>query len=78
MQKWDEEWIKVDQRELFDIILAANYLNIEKLLTLTVETVAQMIKGKTPQVRRLGRGGPSAPPRGKAATLQARAPLATG
>jgi hypothetical protein len=42
--------VKVDQSTLFDLILAANYLNIKSLLDLTCQTVAGMIKGKTPEV----------------------------
>ena len=44
---WDGEFVKVDQATLFDLILAANYLNIKELLELTCEKVASMIKGKT-------------------------------
>lgn len=54
MQAWDAEFVKVDQSTLFDLILAANYLNIKSLLDLTCQTVAQMIKGKTPEVGFLG------------------------
>ncbi|GMN28953.1 hypothetical protein TIFTF001_002234 [Ficus carica] len=46
---WDAEFVKVDQATLFDLILAANYLNIKNLLDLTCQTVADMIKGKTPE-----------------------------
>ncbi|KAF9682167.1 hypothetical protein SADUNF_Sadunf05G0080500 [Salix dunnii] len=46
---WDAEFVKVDQATLFDLILAANYLNIKGLLDLTCQTVADMIKGKTPE-----------------------------
>ncbi|MEW5304029.1 MAG: hypothetical protein WDW38_003175 [Sanguina aurantia] len=46
---WDTEFVRVDQATLFDLILAANYLNIKGLLDLTCSTVAQMIKGKTPE-----------------------------
>ncbi|GFR46832.1 hypothetical protein Agub_g8468 [Astrephomene gubernaculifera] len=49
VKRWDEEFVKVDQATLFDLILAANYLNIKGLLDLTCQTVAQMIKGKTPE-----------------------------
>ena len=41
--------MKVDQATLFEIILAANYLNMKGLLDLTCMTVANMMKGKTPE-----------------------------
>ncbi|KAL2917665.1 hypothetical protein HK105_202538 [Polyrhizophydium stewartii] len=44
---WDKEFIKVDHAMLFDIILAANYLDMKGLLDLGCKTVAGMIKGKT-------------------------------
>ncbi|KAL1557128.1 SKP1-like protein 1A [Salvia divinorum] len=46
---FDADFVKVDQATLFDLILAANYLNIKSLLDLTCQTVADMIKGKTPE-----------------------------
>lgn len=46
---FDDDFVKVEQGVLFDIILAANYLNIKALLDLTCQTVALMIKGKTPE-----------------------------
>ncbi|KAI9081232.1 hypothetical protein K1719_036804 [Acacia pycnantha] len=49
LKTWDAEFMKVDQVLLFDLILAANYLNIKSLLDLTCRTVADMIKGKTPE-----------------------------
>ncbi|XP_030950793.1 SKP1-like protein 1B [Quercus lobata] len=49
LKNWDLEFVKVDQATLFDLILAANYLNIKSLLDLTCQTVADMIKGKTPE-----------------------------
>jgi len=49
LKAWDVEFVKVDQATLFDLILAANYLNIKSLLDLTCQTVADMIKGKTPE-----------------------------
>ncbi|KAK7367262.1 hypothetical protein VNO80_09271 [Phaseolus coccineus] len=49
LKAWDGDFVKVDQATLFDLILAANYLNIKSLLDLTCQTVADMIKGKTPE-----------------------------
>ena len=49
MSEWDQEFCKVDQATLFDLILAANYLDIKPLLDVTCKTVAGMIKGKTPE-----------------------------
>ncbi|KAL3514986.1 hypothetical protein ACH5RR_021888 [Cinchona calisaya] len=49
LKSFDADFVKVDQGTLFDLILAANYLNIKSLLDLTCQTVADMIKGKTPE-----------------------------
>jgi len=46
---WDKNFCSVDQATLFELILAANYLDIKPLLDLTCKTVANMIKGKTPE-----------------------------
>jgi len=43
--KWDQEFVKVEQGPLFEMILAANYLDIKPMLDLTCRTVAEMIKG---------------------------------
>lgn len=44
---WDAEFFNVDQKMLFDIIMAANYLNIEPLSDLAYKVVANMITGKS-------------------------------
>ncbi|KNA12383.1 hypothetical protein SOVF_126430, partial [Spinacia oleracea] len=49
LKKWDAEFMNVDQNTLYDLILAANYLDIRSLLDLTCQTVANMIKGKNPE-----------------------------
>ena len=72
ISEWDQKFIAVDQEMLFEIILAANYLDIKPLLSVLVDskpltfliyffdsdvgckTVANMIKGKTPEeIRKL-------------------------
>ncbi|XP_019198005.1 PREDICTED: SKP1-like protein 1A [Ipomoea nil] len=49
LKAFDANFIKVDHKTLFDLVLAANFLNINSLLDLTCQTVADMIKGKTPE-----------------------------
>ncbi|CEH17781.1 s-phase kinase-associated protein 1a-like protein [Ceraceosorus bombacis] len=54
ISEWDAKFIQVDQEMLFEIILAANYLDIKPLLDVGCKTVANMIKGKTPEeIRKL-------------------------
>ncbi|MBA0733313.1 hypothetical protein Gogos_017344 [Gossypium gossypioides] len=47
-EDWEADFVKVDQNTLFDLILAANFLEIKSLLDLTCKTVANMMKGKSP------------------------------
>ncbi|CAI0413091.1 unnamed protein product [Linum tenue] len=46
---WDAEFAKVGQDTLYDLLMAANYLNIKDLLDLICQTVADIIKGKKPE-----------------------------
>lgn len=49
IDEWDQKFLQVDQEMLFEIILAANYLDIKALLDVGCKTVANMIKGKSPE-----------------------------
>ena len=54
IEDWDQKFMQVDQEMLFEIILAANYMDIKALLDVGCKTVANMIKGKTPEeIRKL-------------------------
>jgi S-phase kinase-associated protein 1 len=44
---WDASFVELEQEVLFELILAANYLDIKSLLDLTCAKVASMLKGKT-------------------------------
>ncbi|KAI3451402.1 hypothetical protein Pfo_008067 [Paulownia fortunei] len=46
---WTKKIINVDQKTLFDLILASNFLNVKSLLDLTCKTVAEMMRGRTPE-----------------------------
>jgi S-phase kinase-associated protein 1 len=47
IEDWDREYMKIEQATLFEVILAANYLDMKNLLDLGCKTVANMIKGKS-------------------------------
>ncbi|KAI9888956.1 MAG: hypothetical protein M1814_006134 [Vezdaea aestivalis] len=49
IDEWDQKFMQVDQEMLFEIILASNYLDIKALLDIGCKTVANMIKGKSPE-----------------------------
>ena len=49
VSSWDADFVDLEQETLFELILAANYMDIKSLLDLTCAKVASMIKGKTPE-----------------------------
>lgn len=44
---WDKSFVNVPLTTLFDMILAANFLDIKPMLNLTCKAVAEMIKNKS-------------------------------
>ncbi|XP_019170962.1 PREDICTED: SKP1-like protein 1B [Ipomoea nil] len=46
-KEFDKKFVEVDQAELYDLLMAANYLDISELLEIVFQRVADMIKGKT-------------------------------
>lgn len=54
VQQWYADYVNLEQETLFELILAANYMDVKPLLDLTCATVASMIKGKKPEeIRKL-------------------------
>lgn len=45
--QWDADFFSINDGTLFDVILAANYLNMKGLLDVAAKTLASMMKGKT-------------------------------
>merc|ERR1719261_1123224 len=45
---WDKDFVDVKLNVLFEMILAANFLDFKLMLNLTCKAVAEMIKGKSP------------------------------
>jgi S-phase kinase-associated protein 1 len=48
VQNWYADYVDVEQVVLFELINAANYMEIQPLVDLGCATIASMIKGKTP------------------------------
>lgn len=49
VSEWYVDFVNVEHEVLFELILAANYMDIKPLLELSSAKVASMIKGKTPE-----------------------------
>ena len=53
VNQWYADFVKLEQEVLFELILAANFMDIKSLLELTTAKVASLIKGKTiPETRK--------------------------
>lgn len=54
VQKWYADYVQVDQVLLFELVTAANFMDIKPLLDLTCFAVAVMIKGRSAdEIRRI-------------------------
>ncbi len=50
IDKWDEDFLSIEsQKVLYDLVLAANYMNIKHLLDIGCQAVAKLFKDKTLQ-----------------------------
>ena len=47
LDKWDRDYINIDEYALEKLINGANFLDIKSLLSLGCKKVAQIIKGKS-------------------------------
>jgi S-phase kinase-associated protein 1 len=47
VDEWYAKFVEVEHETLFELMLAANYMDIRPLLDLICATVASLIKGKT-------------------------------
>lgn len=49
ISEWDLQFFRVDDSTLYEIMLAANFLDIKELLGTAAKTIANRIKSKTPE-----------------------------
>ena len=47
LEGWDQDFVRVPLATLFEMILAANFLDLKPMLDVTCKAVAEMIQGKT-------------------------------
>jgi S-phase kinase-associated protein 1 len=48
LPEWFNEYLKMGQSTLFEVILGANFLDIQQLLHMTCKHIANIIRNKTP------------------------------
>lgn len=54
LTEWDKKYLDIPNDMLFELILAANYLDIKNLLEISCKYVALLIKGKkAPEIRKI-------------------------
>uniref|UniRef100_A0A915CAT0 Skp1-related protein n=1 Tax=Parascaris univalens TaxID=6257 RepID=A0A915CAT0_PARUN len=47
--EWDEQYLQMEDRMLFDVVLAANFLNVKMLMEMACKMIAEKMKGRTPE-----------------------------
>uniref|UniRef100_A0A9J2P0X2 Skp1-related protein n=1 Tax=Ascaris lumbricoides TaxID=6252 RepID=A0A9J2P0X2_ASCLU len=47
--EWDEQYLKMEDKMLFDVVLAANFLNVKMLMEMACKMIAEKMKGRTPE-----------------------------
>ena len=52
VNEWELSFIDLENEDLFDLMMAANFMEIKALLNLTCAKVASKIKGKNPDEAR--------------------------
>ncbi|EFO91361.1 hypothetical protein CRE_11952 [Caenorhabditis remanei] len=57
--EWDRQLLSIDNEELFQLILATNYLDIPKLMDYCCRVIGDMAKEKTPEELRIIYGIPT-------------------
>jgi S-phase kinase-associated protein 1 len=53
LPEWYNEFLNIDQTTLFEVILGANFLDIQPLLNMTCKYIANIIRNKTPDELRI-------------------------
>lgn len=52
IEEWDENFLRIDQSSLIELLMAANYLDVKDLFEITCKTTANLISGKnTEEIR---------------------------
>ncbi|EGT48185.1 hypothetical protein CAEBREN_03887 [Caenorhabditis brenneri] len=57
--EFDSKLMEIDDEQLFNLICAANYLNIKRLMNVACKKVSNMAKGKSPEELRIIYGIPT-------------------
>ncbi|CAO4361711.1 unnamed protein product [Caenorhabditis nigoni] len=68
--EWDQQFLQLDNKAMFDLVGASNFLDVRILFTISTQTIATWIKGKNPEQLRAIFGGTA--PSEKSENMQKR------